>query len=196
MRTQRSAGLGGARDIREALRRARLGGSLDPQQLIESRPTRAVGKLSVSAPYPPLAAKARFARPPRELAEAIEHAIAGTGEVLDRASPRLGSLRAALRAAQARLQQRLDGLLRSPELAKALQEQLVTQRGGRYVVPVKSEMRSAVKGIVHDQSASGATVFIEPLEIPMRKLTAEAIRDSSEVLRVLDEPPPRRARGG
>ncbi len=191
LRAQRSAGLGGARDVRDALRRARLGGSLDPQQLIEIADTiRAAEKLfgDVHA-YPPLAAKARFARPPRELADAIEHAIAGTGEVLDRASPRLGSLRAALRAAQARLQQRLDGLLRSPELAKALQEQLVTQRGGRYVVPVKSEMRSAVKGIVHDQSASGATVFIEPLEIleANNALREAELAESAEVRHILDE---------
>ncbi|HJW48546.1 MAG TPA: endonuclease MutS2, partial [Candidatus Limnocylindria bacterium] len=191
LRAQRSAGLGGARDVRDALRRARLGGSLDPLQLIEIADTiRAAEKLfSDVHPYPPLAAKARFARPPRELADAIEHAIAGTGEVLDRASPRLGSLRAALRAAQARLQQRLDGLLRSPELARALQEQLVTQRGGRYVVPVKAEMRSTVKGIVHDQSASGATVFIEPLEIleANNALREAELAESAEVRHVLDE---------
>ncbi|MEO8632172.1 MAG: endonuclease MutS2 [Chloroflexota bacterium] len=191
LRAQRSAGLGGARDIRDSLRRARLGGSLDPLQLIEIADTiRAAEKLfSDVHPYPPLAAKARFARPPREVAEAIEHAVAGTGEVLDRASARLGSLRAALRAAQARLQQRLDGLLRSPELARALQEQLVTQRGGRYVVPVKSEMRSAVKGIIHDQSASGATVFIEPLEIleANNALREAELAESAEVRHVLDE---------
>jgi DNA mismatch repair protein MutS2 len=191
VRAQPSAGLGGARDVREALRRSRLGGSLDPQQLTEIADTiRAAEKLFADVhPYPPLAAKARFARPPRDVADAIEQAIAGTGEVLDRASPRLGSLRAALRAAQARLQQRLDGLLRSPELARALQEQLVTQRGGRYVVPVKSEMRSAVKGIVHDQSASGATVFIEPLEIleANNALREAELAESAEVQRVLDE---------
>jgi DNA mismatch repair protein MutS2 len=191
LRAQRSAGLGGARDVRDALRRARLGGSLDPLQLTPIADTiRAAEKLFTDVhPYPPLAAKARFARPPRELADAIEHAIAGTGEVLDRASPRLGSLRAALRGAQARLQQRLDGLLRSPELARALQEQLVTQRGGRYVVPVKAEMRSAVKGIVHDQSASGATVFIEPLEIleANNALREAELAESAEVRHVLDE---------
>ena len=191
VRAQPSAGLGGARDIRDALRRARLGGALDPQQLIEIADTiRAAEKLFTHVhPYPPLAAKARFARPPRDVAEAIEHAVSGTGEVLDRASPRLGSLRAALRAAQARLQQRLDGLLRSPELARALQEQLVTQRGGRYVVPVKAEMRGAVKGIVHDQSASGATVFIEPLEIleANNALREAELAERAEVQHVLDE---------
>ncbi len=191
VRAQPSAGLGGARDIRDALRRSRLGGSLDPQQLSQIADTiRAAEKLFADVhPYPPLAAKARFARPPRDVADAIEHAIAGTGEVLDRASPRLGSLRVALRGAQARLQQRLDGLLRSPDLARALQEQLVTQRGGRYVVPVKAEMRGTVKGIVHDQSASGATVFIEPLEIleANNALREAELAESAEVQHVLDE---------
>ncbi|MEP6694332.1 MAG: endonuclease MutS2 [Chloroflexota bacterium] len=191
LRAQPSAGLGGARDIRDGLRRARLGGSLDPLQLLEIADTiRAAEKLFADVhPYPPLAAKARFARPPRDVADAIEHAIGGAGEVLDRASPRLGSLRAALRAAQARLQQRLDGLLRSPDLARALQEQLITQRGGRYVVPVKSEMRGSVKGIVHDQSASGATVFIEPLEIleANNALREAELAESAEVQHVLDD---------
>jgi DNA mismatch repair protein MutS2 len=98
-------------------------------------------------------------------------------------------MRAELRGAQARLQQRLDGLLRSPELSRALQEPIVTQRGGRYVVPVKSEMRSAVKGIIHDQSASGATVFIEPLEIleANNALRAAELAEKAEVQRILDE---------
>ncbi len=191
LRAQPSAGIGGARDIRDALRRARLGGALDPDQLLQVADTiRAAQKLFTDVhPYPPLAALCSFARPPRPLAEGIEHAISGTGEVLDRASPKLGSLRAELRAAQARLQQRLDGLLRSPDLARALQEPLVTQRGGRYVVPVKSEMRGAVKGIIHDQSASGATVFIEPLEIleANNALREAELAEKAEVQRILDE---------
>jgi len=191
LRAQPSAGIGGARDIRDAIRRARLGGALDPGQLLTVADTvRAAQKLFEDVrPYPPLAALARFARPPRPLAEAIEHAVSGTGEVLDRASPRLGGLRAELRAAQARLQQRLDGLLRSSDLARALQEPIVTLRGGRYVVPVKSEMRGAVKGIIHDQSASGATVFIEPLEIleANNALREAELAEKAEVQRVLDE---------
>ncbi|MEK7863977.1 MAG: hypothetical protein AAB295_12040 [Chloroflexota bacterium] len=190
LRAQPSAGIGGARDIRDALRRSRLGGALDPDQLLMTADTiRAAQKLFEDVhPYSPLAALARFARPPRPLAEAIEHAISGTAEVLDRASPRLGGLRAELRAAQARLQQRLDGLLRG-DLARALQEPIVTQRGGRYVVPVKSEFRSAVKGIIHDQSASGATVFIEPLEIlEANNAVREAdLAEKAEVQRILDE---------
>src|SRR5438067_6760890 len=191
LRAQPSAGIGGARDVRDGLRRARLGGALDPQQLLEIADTiDAAAKLFRDVhPYPPLAALARFARPPRPLAEAIAHAISGTADVLDRASPRLGSLRAELRAAQSRLQQRLDALLRSPDLVRALQEPIVTQRGGRYVVPVKSEMRSTVKGIIHDQSASGQTVFIEPLEIleANNALREAELAEKAEVQRVLEE---------
>jgi len=190
VRAQPSAGIGGAKDIRDAIRRARLGGALDPDQLLGVADTiRAAQKLFEDVgPYPPLAALAKFARPPRPLAEAIEHAISGAAEVLDRASPRLGSLRSELRAAQARLQQRLDGLLKG-DLARALQDPIVTLRGGRYVVPVKSEMRSAVKGIIHDQSASGATVFIEPLEIleANNALREAELAERAEVQRVLDE---------
>src|SRR3989454_8926114 len=191
MRASPSSGLRGARDIRDALRRARLGGTLDPGQLgAVSDPVRAAEHLFADVrPYPPLAARARFARPPSDLAGAIENAIGSTGEVLDRASVRLGALRGDLRAAQARLQQRLDGLVRSPDLARVLQDPIVTQRGGRYVVPVKAEHRGAVKGIVHDQSASGQTGFIEPLEIleANNALREAELAERTEIVRILDE---------
>jgi len=191
LRSSPSSGLRGARDIRDAIRRARLGGALDPAQLIGVADTiRAAERLFADVrPYPSLAARARFARAPSDIAAAIENAIGGTGEVLDRASARLGSLRANLRAAQARLQQRLDGLVRSPDLLRLLQDPIVTQRGGRYVVPVKAEHRAAVKGIVHDQSASGQTVFIEPLEImeANNALREAELAERLEVERILDE---------
>src|SRR5204863_7909991 len=121
------------------VRRAKRGGPLAPVQLIAvADPIRAAEHLFADVrPYPPLAARARFARPPADVAAAIENAIGVTGDVLDRASPRLGSLRANLRAAQARLQQRLDGPVRSPDLLRPVQDPIITQRGGRYVVPVK-----------------------------------------------------------
>ena len=162
-----SAGIGGAKDIRDALRRAALGGVLAPDQLVAvADTTRTAEHLWADVRgRPALGARTKFARPPANVAAAIEHAISANAEVLDRASPALASARSALRSAQSRLQQRLDSLLRSPDLVRVLQDPIVTQRGGRYVVPVKAEHRGAVKGIVHDQSASGATVFIEPLEI-------------------------------
>ena len=191
LRASPSAGLRGARDIRDALRRARLGGALDPEQLVAVADTvRAADRLFGDVhPYPPLAARTRYARPPTDLAAAVENAIGPTGDVLDRASARLGSLRGDLRAAQARLQQRLDGLVRSPELTRVLQDPIVTQRGGRYVGPVKAEHRGAVKGIVHDQSASGQTVFIEPLEIleANNALREAELAERVEVQRILED---------
>ncbi len=190
LRAVPSAGLAGARDIRDPLRRATLGGSLDPEQLLMvADTTRAASRLFADVRgHPPLAAKARFARPPEPLATAIEHAIGSGGEVLDRASVALANARAALRAAQSRLQQRLDALVRSPELGRFLQEPIVTQRSGRYVVPVKAEHRGAVKGIVHDQSASGQTVFIEPLDVlEANNAVREAeLAEQQEVQRVLE----------
>ena len=189
MRAIPSAGLRGAQDIRDPLRRADLGGVLDPDQLLAIAQTiRAAQALfdDVRA-YPPLAARARFARPPAGLADAIEHAIGAAGEVLDRASAALATARSELRSAQNRLQQRLDGLLRS-DLARYLQDPIVTQRGGRYVIPVKAEYRSVVKGIVHDQSASGATVFIEPLEVleANNRVREAELAEQLEVQRILD----------
>ncbi|HEV2010092.1 MAG TPA: endonuclease MutS2 [Candidatus Limnocylindria bacterium] len=189
IRATPSAGLRGAQDIRDPLRRADLGGILDPEQLLAIAVTvRAAQALfSDVHAYPPLAARAHLARPPAQVADAIEHAIGGTGEVLDRASAALATARAELRAAQARLQQRLDGLLRS-DLARYLQDPIVTQRGGRYVVPVKSEYRGAVKGIVHDSSASGATVFIEPLAVleANNRVREAELAEQQEVQRILD----------
>src|SRR5712691_6750931 len=152
-------------------------------------PCGARGSAARSTPSSFLTSRTRFARPPADVGGAIEHAIGPAGEVLDRASGRLGALRADLRAAQARLQQRLDGLVTSPELARVLQDPIVTQRGGRYVVPVKAEHRGAVKGIVHDQSASGQTVFIEPLEIleANNALREAELAERTEVMRILDE---------
>lgn len=191
MRAVPSAGLRGARDVRDALRRARLGGVLDPEQLHEiASTTRSAETLFAHIrPYPPLAARARFARPPIDVAQAIEHAVSPDAEVLDRASVALASARSELRAAQTQLQQRVDGLLRSASVAKHLQEAIVTQRGGRYVVPVKAESASAVKGIVHDRSASGATVFIEPLEIldANNRVREAELAERAEVEKVLNE---------
>jgi len=189
VRATPSAGLRGAQDVRDPLRRADLGGILDPEQLLAIGETvRAAQSLFAEIhAYPPLAARARFARPPATVADAIEHAIGGTGEVLDRASAALATARGELRAAQAGLQRRLDGLLRS-DLARYLQDPIVTQRGGRYVVPVKSEYRGAVKGIVHDSSASGATVFIEPLEVleANNRVREAELAEQQEVQRILD----------
>ena len=111
-----------------------------------------------------------------------------TGELLDTASPRLGGLRSAVRVAYDRLRRRLDALVGS-ELGGALQDPIITLRNGRYVVPVKAEARSRVKGIVHDTSGSGSTLFVEPLvAVELGNAWREAqVAEREEVERILDE---------
>lgn len=102
-------------------------------------------------------------RPARELENRLDDAIAGEDELNDRASIQLASIRRRIRDAQNEVKESLARIVRSH--AKALQDQLVTMRGDRYVVPVKSEHRGEIPGIVHDTSSSGATLFIEPMPV-------------------------------
>ena len=90
--------------------------------------------------------------------------IEPSGEVADNASPALASIRDRLRRQRAKLRSTLESLLRGRDTPKYLQEQVVTDRNGRYVLMVRAEHRGAIPGIVHGASASGATLFLEPLE--------------------------------
>lgn len=103
--------------------------------------------------------------PNKYLEDQIFGAIASEEEMNDNASPALANIRRKIRAASARAKEKLDSMVHSPYYQKFLQEPIVTQRDGRYVVPVKSEHRSEVPGLVHDSSGSGATVFIEPMAV-------------------------------
>lgn len=103
--------------------------------------------------------------PNRELENTIDNAVLSEEELADSASAELASLRRKINQAKLRVRERLDQLIKSPTQSKYLQEALVTQRDGRFVVPVKSEYRSEIKGLVHDTSSSGATLFIEPMAV-------------------------------
>jgi DNA mismatch repair protein MutS2 len=185
-------GIAGARDIGPAIERAARAGRLDPEQFLDVWAT-----LDAAAGLKPHLADAR--RPlQRDLGRQLHPlpAITSTlarsfdpaGELLDTASPRLGGLRAAVRVAFDRLRRRLDSLVAS-ELGNALQEPIVTLRNGRYVVPVRAEAKARVKGIVHDASGSGQTLFVEPLvvvELGNAWREAQAA-EQAEVERILDE---------
>ena len=138
---------------------------------------------------PPLAAA--WARLPAcpELARTLRDALDPDGRLTDRASPRLRALRRQITTLRADLQARVERLLDHPAVAPALQERYVTVRHGRYVVPVRDEARRAVRGIIHDRSQSGATVFVEPEEtIPLNnELTRLCLEERDEELRVLAE---------
>lgn len=99
------------------------------------------------------------------LEERIFSCIISEEEIADHASELLADIRRKIRAKSSSVREKLDTMIRSPHYAKFLQEQIVTQRSGRFVVPVKSECRGSVPGLVHDTSASGATVFIEPVSV-------------------------------
>jgi DNA mismatch repair protein MutS2 len=166
---QAQASIGGARDIGAALDRASRGGRLTAAELLEIADTlRAAGGLRerlAAWRRPQLGAVRDALDPAPRLREAIERSVDEAGEVLDTASAELAAIRKRLRTAQERVRERLNAMLRSPDLAGAIGEAIVTVRGGRYVIPIRAEAKGRVKGIVHDQSASGATLFIEPLGV-------------------------------
>ena len=185
-------GVGGAHDISTVVLRAKRGGRLSGTELLQ------VLETLVSAGR--LADALNDERPPRlhelgreikalpQLRAKLESAIDPNGELLDGASPALGGLRRAVRVAYERLRTRLESIVHG-ELGGALQEPIITLRNGRYVVPVRADAKSRVKGIVHDQSGSGQTLFIEPLVVVElgnawreAQLSAEA-----EEERILDE---------
>ncbi|HEY1015177.1 MAG TPA: endonuclease MutS2, partial [Herpetosiphonaceae bacterium] len=161
--------IGGARDVRPAVEHARRGGVLEPKTLLDLGGTLAAmrrlrGQVLRSNPaFAPL----QFLGERLPLLQPLEHEIERTigpdGEVLDSASPELARLRRAVRAAFDRLQDKLQAIISSQQFAGALQEPIITVRDGRYVVPVKAPQRRVLRGIVHDQSGSGATLYVEPL---------------------------------
>ncbi|MGQ9824509.1 MAG: endonuclease MutS2 [Desulfotomaculales bacterium] len=193
LRLEPLADLGGWPDVRREVARAQQGGVLEPGELF------AVGQaLKACRQYKKFFAE-RAERYPlmggiaagigsfAALEKEIFAAILPGPEVADHASPALAGIRRRLAALQQEVRDRLDSLVRSPAVQKYLQEPLVTQREGRYVIPVKQEFRAQVPGIVHDQSASGATVFIEPLAVvevnnEIRRLRAAERQEIERIL--------------
>ncbi len=186
-------GAGGLRDCREALRGAQRGRSLQPGDLL------AVGELAVASrktgrylrehqdDNPLLADRALGLPAFAPLEQALFRALSVDGRVLDAASPRLRQLRSELATLQARVQDHLNRLVRSSAFTRMLQEPLVTTRDGRFVVPVKQEHRSQFPGLVIDQSASGATVFMEPWAIldMGNRVRAATLAEAKEVEAIL-----------
>ena len=160
--------LGDARDIRGALQRALLGGVLTGEELIEvnetlkaARTVRAALLRRTDAPV--LVSLAQGLPVMRELERALEAAIGPAGDVLDGASPYLRDLRVEARTAYQRLMDYMERTERRMLRSNVLQEPIITQRNGRMVLLVRTEMRQRLPGIVHDLSDSGASLFVEPM---------------------------------
>jgi len=161
--------IGGAHDIRMSADLAMRGGVLDPQALLDVKSTliacRVLKKsLEHAAEKAPRLAQLAVGLPDTlGLVDAITQVLSERGEVLDSASPKLASLRRSLKVAHDRLMSRLQKYL--TDSASKLQEPIITQRDGRYVIPLRAEFKGQIKAIVHDQSSSGATLFVEPLPV-------------------------------
>jgi DNA mismatch repair protein MutS2 len=162
-------GIGGAHDIRPAADLAARGGVLDPQQLLDIKSTliscREIKKSleRKTDEYPRLAQMAIGLPESHGIVDAITRVLSDRGEVLDSASPKLATLRREIKIAHDRLMSRLQKYL--TESASKLQEPIITQRDGRYVIPLRAEFKGQIKAVVHDQSSSGATLFVEPLPV-------------------------------
>jgi DNA mismatch repair protein MutS2 len=193
-----STHLGGAHDVREAVQRAAVGAVLAPRELLEvgdtlgasARLRSAILKDDLDIPW--LRGRAQHLTENRPLVESLEQALSDRGEILDSASTALRRLRQDIRTAQGRLMDRLNSMVSSTEHRSALQEPIVTMRNGRYVIPVRSDSRSKVPGIVHDQSASGQTVFVEPLAVTelnnrLKELQLDEEREIERILRELSD---------
>ncbi len=194
-----SAPLHGFNDIRESLNKARIGLILGPGELLRvggtlrvSRNVKAVFHKEKTPAGPHLLELAEALVALRELEETIERSIESEDRVADGASPELASIRRRIGLCHVRIRQKLESILRSPKYKDALMDSIVTQRGGRYVVPVRQEQKGKVPGLVHDQSGSGATLFIEPLEVveinnELRELELMEVEEVQRVLLTLTE---------
>ena len=190
-----SPSLSGIKDIRPSLSRADLGGSLNTIELLNiarvlqcARLVKGytsddkLGKSCIDHLFAALHAN-------RFLEEKITGSIVGEDEIADSASSELANIRRKIRAASARVRDCLQKIISSPSYAKVLQEPIITMRSDRFVVPVKAECKGAIPGLVHDISASGATLFIEPMAAVKanNELRELAAKEKTEIDRILAE---------
>jgi DNA mismatch repair protein MutS2 len=182
------------RDVRGSVRRADMGGLLSTVELLDIAVLLRVSAAAASYAGGRNAAAAGAVsrlfsalRTNNPLERKISGAITGPDEIADAASPLLADIRRRMRAAEERIRAVLNRIISSPAYAPALQEALITSRNGRYVVPVKSERKSSVPGLVHDASSTGATLFIEPAPVveannELRELAADERREIERIL--------------
>ena len=164
--------LGGIIDVRPHAKRAQMDGMLSPYELMEIANTIRASRIlrqfieSIEADedieIPHFVAKKEAMPILTELEHEINHAIDENGHVVDSASVKLRSIRQGLRTQESRVRERLDGFIRGRNASKMLSDSIVTIRNDRFVIPVKSEYRSHYRGVIHDMSSSGQTLFIEP----------------------------------
>jgi DNA mismatch repair protein MutS2 len=185
--------LEGLHDVRDLVERAARGAVLGARELWRIGETAGcLGRLRAfcrarAEQAPALADWAEAIADLDEVHAEVTRCLHPDGEVLDAASPELAEARRLARRLEAALREKLEELLRTPQVQEALQEPLVTLRQDRFVLPVRADARAAVPGLVHDQSASGATLFVEPLAVVdlgnrLRAAQAAAAHEEARVL--------------
>ncbi len=189
--------IGGARDVREIVERAAKGARLQPAELLQVLDTiqaarnlrRAFLRIPDGAErFPYLLKFIEHLGEFPDLEAEIGRTIGPRGDVLDTASQALARIRRAVRVDHSCLMERLNALVSGGKYAAVLQDSIVTTRDGRYVVPVRADARTALPGVVHDTSASGQTLFVEPMEIVElnNRWRERQLDEEHEIDRILD----------
>ncbi|HIU19644.1 MAG TPA: endonuclease MutS2 [Candidatus Limiplasma stercoravium] len=185
-------------DVRESLTLAQKGASLSPRALLDVASCLRAARSARAAlvrdreDTPLLRGMASRLISVEGLERDIASAILSEEEIADRASAELHQIRRQIRSANERMRDRLNQMIRSPSFAKYLQDSIITMRDDRYCVPVKAECRQYVPGLVHDQSATGATLFVEPMFVvelgnDLRQLHAREEQEIARILKALSE---------
>ncbi|MBU8905113.1 endonuclease MutS2 [Desertibacillus haloalkaliphilus] len=198
LRLKGQAPLGGIRDIRASVKRAQIGGLLNAHELLEIASTIYGGRrfkkfietmLEDEVELPLLEGIVAEIEPLTDLERDIKQCVDDNGEVLDSASPTLRTIRHQMRSYESGIRSKLENIIRSSGNQKKLSDAIITIRNDRYVIPVKQEYRGAFGGMVHDQSASGATLFIEPQAVVLmnNQLREARAMEKQEVERILAE---------
>lgn len=185
--------LGGIRDIRPSLKRSSIGGGLSALECLDVANTIYGGRQAknfieaLEEDFPILQGLTQLVTPLKELELEIKTCIDDHGEILDNASAKLRGIRSSIRTYEARVREKLENYTRSH--SNMLSDAIVTIRNDRYVLPVKQEYRSQIGGIVHDQSSSGQTLFMEPKAVVdlNNQLHEALLKEKQEIERILAE---------
>lgn len=198
LRLKGNVPLGGIHDIRPALQRSKIGGNLNASELLDIADTIYGGRrlrtfvddmVEDDIELPFLKDFVSQLTPAGELEQAIRRCIDEYGDILDSASEKLRGIRRQIRTSEARVREKLEQITRSGETKKMLSDAVITIRNDRYVIPVKQEYRGSFGGLVHDQSASGATLFIEPASVVEinNRLREAKMKEKQEIEKILAE---------
>ncbi|MDR2505932.1 MAG: endonuclease MutS2 [Oscillospiraceae bacterium] len=180
-------------DVSSYFKLASVGASLSPRALLDCAASMRAARAARSALVterentPRVSAMASRLATFRSIEEEIESAILGDDEIADRASTQLASIRRQIRQCHDRMRDKLNSIIHSSSMQKYLQDNIITQRNDRYVIPVKAEARSSVPGLIHDQSSTGATLFVEPMAVVEigNDLKARLAEERREIERIL-----------